>query len=195
MTTKEIERMKGRAKQRMERAKGAAKSAYVYLWVKVNTKLRDELPVLRGAPLSVLVYLALRMDKKYQCNPGVELIAKQTGYSIRRVQTALHYLRVQGYIHYQVQRWTHGKGRQPSNVYTLTRRWSIGEKSKGDIYPLFEYGQHTREAGKDEVDDSAQEDTRRIEQGWGKAKREAEAAEAAKSPPADDGKADYVGYS
>ena len=136
-----LERMKERAKTRTDNANGAAKQAYCNVWIKVGTAIRDELPLLRGAPLSVLVYLASRMDKKYQCNPGVKLIARQTGYSERWVQVALAYLKEVGFIDYEPEgdKWHSDRSnRQPSNVYTLTKRY----RHDGKAYPLFEYGKH-----------------------------------------------------
>jgi len=147
--SKAVERLNQRGAARAKRAEGAAKRAYVNVWVKMGTLIRDELPKLRGAPLSVLVYLASRMDKKYQCNPSQELIAKQTGCHERQVRYALAYLKAQGFIHYGRVDWTNCEGRQPCTVYTITKRYECNRQH----YPLFEYGLHTRGKSDDKGDD------------------------------------------
>ncbi len=50
-------------------------------FVMLDTQLRPWLCFLRGAPLAVFMELALRIDHKRQCNPGLAVICRDTGYS------------------------------------------------------------------------------------------------------------------
>lgn len=143
-----IGRMQSKAKARTDAAKGRAKPAFYNVWVKMGTPMRDELARLRGAPLSVLIYLATRINHSGQCNPGVELIARQTGYKVRQVQYALRFLRAEGFIAYDVQDNEHSDRsyRTPSNVYSLVKQYKV---ESGESYALFAYGKG-RKNGKGE---------------------------------------------
>ncbi len=89
--------------------------------------MRESLAGLRGAPLSVLLYLGLRIGSNFMCNPSVRLIAVETGYSPATVRRALRLLQKTKYIDYESDTRL-DTGGQSSNSYT--------------VKTFFEYGRH-----------------------------------------------------
>ncbi len=99
------------------------------MFLKYDPQMRENtLKELRGAPLSVYIGIVSHMNWGAQSFPSLETLSKETGYSVRWVKDALHFLKKRGFIIPVIARRGH------STVYQVNHWFSIGGDEKGEVF-------------------------------------------------------------
>lgn len=99
------------------------------IFIKLSVDLRkdDTLAKLKGAPVSVLLALAVHINGKSECHPSIPTLAKLAGYDKRQVMRALDTLEALDLIT-RTRRFP--RKRQTTNLYRVLRYFSYGRQAR-----------------------------------------------------------------
>lgn len=105
-------------------------------FVKVSTALRDDgvMAELKGAPLAVFLAIALHVDRRGECWPGMTRLAKLTGFNRSSVSRAVGRLEELGLL--TVRR----RPRPRTNLYIVNRYAEYGHGEWRDPEVSEEHG-------------------------------------------------------
>ena len=117
------------------------------VFIKLYCRFRSMLADLQGAPLSVFLCIALHMDRDDRAYPGLRLIAKETGYAVNTVRSAIERLVARGFVDiierrpghvtgYAVRGWATTKAKRTvSTTDTPTATVSVSPPTVSNLLP------------------------------------------------------------